>query len=67
MRVLIMTDMEGVSGITSWDQVTGGKPMYEEGRAAPFRGRHGVEIVEPLKVVSRGRDWLEAWDQVWRY
>ncbi len=32
MRVLIMADMEGVSGIVVWDQVTGGKPMYEEGR-----------------------------------
>ena len=32
MRVLIMTDMEGVSGIVTWSQVNGGKPMYEEGR-----------------------------------
>src|SRR3954451_20566169 len=32
MRVLIMTDMEGVSGIVVWEQVTGGSPMYEEGR-----------------------------------
>ena len=32
MRVQIMTDMEGVSGIIAWDQVSGGKPMYEEGR-----------------------------------
>jgi D-amino peptidase len=32
MRVLIMTDMEGVSGIVVWDQVTGGAPMFEEGR-----------------------------------
>ena len=32
MRVLIMSDMEGVSGITVWEQVTGGKQMYEEGR-----------------------------------
>ena len=32
MRVLIMTDMEGVSGIIRWEQVNGGAPMYEEGR-----------------------------------
>src|SRR5215510_11140753 len=32
MRVLIMCDMEGVSGIVVWDQVNGGAPMYEEGR-----------------------------------
>ena len=32
MRVLIMSDMEGVSGIVTWSQVTGGHQMYEEGR-----------------------------------
>ena len=32
MRVLIMCDMEGVSGIINWDQVNGGAPMYQEGR-----------------------------------
>src|SRR5919108_3761404 len=32
MRVLIMSDMEGVSGIVVWQQVNGGAPMYEEGR-----------------------------------
>ena len=36
-------------------------------KADGFRGRNGVEIVEPLKVVSRGRDWMEAWNQVWDY
>jgi D-amino peptidase len=35
--------------------------------ADKFRGRAGVEIVEPLKVVSRGKDWMEAWDQVWHW
>lgn len=35
--------------------------------ADQFRGRHGVEIVEPLKVISRGPDWLTAWNQVWHY
>jgi D-amino peptidase len=35
--------------------------------ANQFKGRHGVEIVEPLKVVSRGKDWMEAWNQVWHY
>lgn len=32
MRVLIMTDMEGVSGIVVWDQVNAGCPMFPEGR-----------------------------------
>ena len=22
-------------------------------------------IVEPLKVVSRGAEWMDAWDQIW--
>jgi len=35
--------------------------------AAQFMGRHGVEVVEPLKVVSRGKDWMEAWNQIWHY
>ena len=32
MRVFIVSDMEGVSGIVKWQQVTGGHAMYEEGR-----------------------------------
>jgi D-amino peptidase len=34
-------------------------------QAADFKGRYGVELVSPLKVVSRGKDWMEAWDQIW--
>lgn len=30
-----------------------------------YKGRHGVEIIEPLKVVSKGKDWMEAWDNFW--
>ncbi len=32
MRVQLWCDMEGISGITQWDQVNAGKPQYEEGR-----------------------------------
>ncbi|MDQ3752235.1 MAG: M55 family metallopeptidase [Actinomycetota bacterium] len=32
MRVLVISDMEGVSGICRWEQVTGGTPQFEEGR-----------------------------------
>jgi D-amino peptidase len=32
VRVLIISDMEGVSGIVRWEQVSGGEAMYEEGR-----------------------------------
>src|SRR5207344_3273651 len=32
MRILIASDMEGVSGIVKWEQVEGGEALYEEGR-----------------------------------
>ena len=32
MRVVIWVDMEGMAGIETWDQVSAGKPLYEEGR-----------------------------------
>src|ERR1700722_3508790 len=32
MKVLVVSDMEGVSGIVKGAQTTGGAPMYEEGR-----------------------------------
>lgn len=32
MRVVVWVDMEGIAGIETWDQVNGGKPLYEEGR-----------------------------------
>jgi len=32
VRVFVVSDMEGVSGIVKWQQVTGGHAMYEEGR-----------------------------------
>ena len=32
MRVHIISDMEGVSGIVKWEQTTGGEKMYDEGR-----------------------------------
>lgn len=35
--------------------------------AAQFMGRAGVEIVEPLKVVSRADDWMTAWNQIWKW
>jgi D-aminopeptidase len=35
--------------------------------AAKFKGLHGVEVVEPLKVHSRGENWMQAWDQIWDF
>jgi D-amino peptidase len=36
-------------------------------RANKFRGRHGVTIPKPLKVVSKGKNWMQAWNQIWHY
>jgi len=66
MRVLIMTDMEGVSGIINWDQVNGGAPMYEEGRRlyteeinAAVRGarRAGAKEVHVVDCHGAGGGW----------
>ena len=61
MRVQIMTDMEGVSGIIAWDQVNGGKPMYEEGRRlyteeinAAVRGAAAAGATEIVVVDCHG-------------
>jgi D-amino peptidase len=35
--------------------------------ADQFRGRAGVEVVEPLKVISRAEDWMQAWNQIWKW
>jgi D-amino peptidase len=32
VRVMVITDMEGISGVVRWEQVSAGAPMYEEGR-----------------------------------
>jgi hypothetical protein len=34
---------------------------------AYFTGRHGVEAVGALRVISRASDWLTAWNQVWHW
>src|SRR5215210_1726785 len=61
MRVLIMTDMEGVSGIVVWEQVTGGSPMYEEARKlyteeinAAVRGAKAADAKEIVVVDCHG-------------
>lgn len=66
MKVLIMCDMEGVSGIVVWDQVTGGAPMYEEGRKlyteevnAAIRGakRAGATEIVAVDCHGAGKGW----------
>lgn len=34
---------------------------------AYFKGRPGVEFLSPTKVISRGEDWMQAWEQVWHW
>ncbi len=66
MRVLIMCDMEGVSGIVTWDQVGGGKAGYPEGRElytaevnAAVRGaaRAGATQIIVIDGHNAGGDW----------
>ena len=66
MRILIMCDMEGVSGIVTWEQVGGGKSMYEEGRQlytaevnAAVNGavRAGATEVIVIDGHNAGGDW----------
>jgi D-amino peptidase len=66
MRVFIVSDMEGVAGITKWDQVSGGKSLYEEGRAlyteeinAAVRGSRTVGATEIVVMDCHGAggDW----------
>src|SRR5262249_25432482 len=61
MRVLIMSDMEGVSGIVDWNQVDGGAPMYEGGRRlyteeinAAVRGARAAGATEIVAVDCHG-------------
>lgn len=66
MRILIMTDMEGVAGIVTWSQVNGGAAMYEEGRKlyteeinAAVRGAKAAGATEIVVVDCHGAggDW----------
>ena len=66
MRVFIVSDMEGVAGITKWDQVNGGKSLYEEGRKlyteeinAAVRGARaaGATEIVVMDCHGAGGDW----------
>ncbi len=61
MRVHIISDMEGVSGIVKWEQVTGGHAMYEEGRVlyteeinAAVRGARAAGATEIVVMDCHG-------------
>jgi D-amino peptidase len=66
MRVHIISDMEGVSGIVKWEQTTGGDPMYEEGRRlyteeinAAIRGARagGATEIVVMDCHGAGKGW----------
>jgi D-amino peptidase len=66
MRVHIISDMEGVAGIVKWEQVTGGDPMYEEGRRlyteeinAAVRGAKsaGAKEIVVMDCHGAGKGW----------
>lgn len=68
MRVLIMADMEGVSGIVHWDQVSHDSPMYQEGRRlyteeinAAVRGAFAGGATEVIVVDSHGAGASGSW------
>ncbi|HEV3473591.1 MAG TPA: M55 family metallopeptidase [Actinomycetota bacterium] len=66
MRILIISDMEGVSGIVKWEQVSGGEKLYEEGRRlyteeinAAVRGAReaGADEVVVVDCHGAGKGW----------
>src|SRR5215211_3868194 len=66
MRVFVIGDMEGVSGIVKWAQTTGGHALYEEGRRlyteevnAAVRGARaaGATEVVVMDCHGAGEDW----------
>jgi D-amino peptidase len=63
---MIISDMEGVSGIVKWEQVTGGERLYEEGRVlyteeinAAVRGakRAGATEIVVMDCHGAGKGW----------
>lgn len=66
MRVHIISDMEGVAGVTNWQQVSGGSSLYEEARKlyteeinAAVRGakRGGATEIVVMDCHGAGEGW----------
>ena len=66
MRVHVISDMEGVSGIVKWEQVSGGEPQYDEGRRlytheinAAVRGAKaaGATEIVVMDCHGAGEEW----------
>ena len=47
MRVVIFCDMEGISCIETWEQVSAGKPFYEESRKL-YTDEMNAAVGEPV-------------------
>ena len=67
MKVHIISDMEGVSGIVRWEQVSGGEVLYEEGRRlyteeinAAVRGAKAAGATEIVVMDHHGAG--KVWD-----
>jgi D-amino peptidase len=67
VRVFVVSDMEGVSGIVKWDQVSGGEALYEEGRKlyteeinAAVRGAKAAGATEIVVMDCHGAG--KGWD-----
>jgi len=67
VKVFVVSDMEGVSGIVKWEQTTGGEPMYEEGRRlyteeinAAVRGARAAGATEIVVMDCHGAG--KAWN-----
>jgi len=66
VRVHIISDLEGVAGITRWEQVQGGAPMFDEARRlyteeinAAVRGAQAAGATEIVVMDHHGagREW----------
>ncbi|CAN5531815.1 M55 family metallopeptidase [soil metagenome] len=66
MRVFVMSDMEGVAGVTKWEQVDGGESLYEEARRlyteeinAAVRGARtaGATEIVVMDCHGAGKGW----------
>jgi D-amino peptidase len=67
VKVFVVSDMEGVAGITRWEQCEGGHAMYEEGRRlytaeinAAVRGAKAAGATEIVVMDCHGAG--EGWD-----
>jgi len=55
MRVMIWVDAEGISGITSWEQVLAGRSRYEGVAALPVSTNHSGS-----QGMSNSSYWFDA-------